>query len=331
MTPLRTEIEQSLWNGFEFTIERLFFEEEASPKKYDLDAVRKASRFATGGSPAMAAMNRRTPKGGSPARNSEGVREMSTSQNGAVGRILEIWRYPVKSMLGEKVTSSHVTERGLAGDRAYALLDTETGKVVSAKNPRRWPNMFEFHSAYPESPAASGAFPRARITCPDGESLSTYQPDIDSRLSAILGRPVRLEASSFTGASSEGYWPEWDWVEAPGATFQFPLPPGTFFDCAMVHLLTTATLAQLHELTPASRFAIPRFRPNLVIETPGEAHGFVERPSSRCVMTTLSQSDLPKDPQILRTLVQANAGNCGVYATVIKGGRIADGDEVAVR
>jgi uncharacterized protein YcbX len=55
-----------------------------------------------------------------------------------IGTVVSIWQYPVKSMLGEELDSSYVTERGLMGDRAYALIDKETGKVASAKSPRKW-------------------------------------------------------------------------------------------------------------------------------------------------------------------------------------------------
>src|SRR5262249_51629553 len=121
---------------------------------------------------------------------------------------------------------------------------------------------------------------------------------------------------------------------------------GTFFDCATVHLVTTATLDHLRGMSPASRFEVPRFRPNFVIELTDGSDGFVENgwvgrtltlggvqlridgPCPRCVMTTLSQGSLPKDPGVLRTAVQENRGHAGVYASVIRGGRIRRGDSV---
>ncbi len=127
----------------------------------------------------------------------------------------------------------------------------------------------------------------------------------------------------------------------------FTLPTGTFFDAAMVHVLTTSTLHQLQDDYPNGRFALQRFRPNLVVETMGQRTGFVENswigktlligdavclrvtgPCPRCVMTTLPQGDLPKDPGILRTALQRNQGNVGVYASVIQGGVIQAGDEI---
>ncbi len=129
----------------------------------------------------------------------------------------------------------------------------------------------------------------------------------------------------------------------------FELPAGTFFDCAPIHLITTATLERLAAIAPNPRFDVARFRPNFVIDCPDSPAGFIEndwvgrtlsigdevrmhviRPAARCVMTTLRQGDLPKDPDVLRTLVQNNQGNVGVYATVALGKTVRRGDGVMV-
>src|SRR5262249_27397635 len=118
---------------------------------------------------------------------------------------------------------------------------------------------------------------------------------------------------------------------------------------AVFHLVTTATIDRLAAASPTSRFAIPRLRPNVVVELPEETEGFPENewvghtlklgdevriqvmePCPRCVMTTLAQGDLPKDPNVLRTIVQQNQGNVGVLASVIHGGRIRVGDTLNV-
>jgi uncharacterized protein len=255
-----------------------------------------------------------------------------------------IGRYPVKSMMGEELNAVEVTEHGLLGDRALALVDAETGKVASAKNPRRWPNLFDFRASYVQPPRTGQALPNARITFPDGESLTTDQGDVEARLSSYVGRTVTLAHSPLTQATAEGYWPDHDWLADPDQTFEVSLPTGTFFDCALIHLVSTTTLDRLQSLTPGSRFEVPRFRPNFVIApvestidendwigktlTIGEARLRVERPCARCVMTTLAQGSLPKDPAILRTIVQKNAGSVGVYATVVSGGRVRRGDFV---
>jgi uncharacterized protein YcbX len=272
---------------------------------------------------------------------------MTTVRSDVRGGVIALWRYPVKSMMGEELNASDVTERGLLGDRAYALVDAETGKVVSAKNPRKWGNMFDFRAAFVEPPHDPGSLPPVRITLPDGEQITTDQADVDQRLTQSVGRPVRLATSVLENPVSEGYWPDHDWLPERDEVFEFPLPPGTFFDMAAVHVITTATIDRLRASTPQSRFEVRRFRPNLVIRASDESEWFVEnewigrtlalgseirlcvtRPCPRCVMTTLSQGDLPKDPGVLRAAVQHNQGNVGVYATVVRGGRVQRGDEV---
>src|SRR5262249_6606275 len=159
-----------------------------------------------------------------------------------------IRRYPVKSMLGEELNATVVTGRGLLGDRAFALIDVETGKVASAKNPRRWPTLFDFRAAYVEPPGDDLPLPPVRITSPDGATLPPARAAAAARLAAAVGRPVRLARTAAGAATAEGYWPDHDWLPQRDEVFDFPLPPGTFFDAATVHLVTTATLDQLRAL-----------------------------------------------------------------------------------
>jgi len=70
----------------------------------------------------------------------------------AVGTVVSLWRYPVKSMMGEELNACEVTERGLCGDRAYGLVDQETGKLASAKHPRKWGRLFDFRADFVEPP-----------------------------------------------------------------------------------------------------------------------------------------------------------------------------------
>jgi uncharacterized protein len=89
-----------------------------------------------------------------------------------VGEVEELWRYPVKSMLGKKLTTTDVTEKGLLGDRAYALRDTSDGKIATAKNPRKWPNLFDYEAALTGAATAGEKLPPALITLPDCTSIS---------------------------------------------------------------------------------------------------------------------------------------------------------------
>jgi uncharacterized protein YcbX len=254
-------------------------------------------------------------------------------------------------MRGEDLNAADVTERGLLGDRAYALIDAVEGKVVSAKNPKKWGAMFDCRADFVEPPA--GSIPPIRITLPDGWQVLSDQADASERLSAVLGRAVRLEMSSPPAPTLEEYWPDDAGLPRRDEVTSEAIPEGTFFDLALVHLLTTATLDQLRARAPQGRFEVRRFRPNIVLEVcDGEGRptaGFVENawigrtlaigpevrlgvtgPCPRCVMTTLPQSDLPRDPGILRAAVEHNGGNIGIYASVLRGGRIRRGDAVVI-
>ncbi len=265
-----------------------------------------------------------------------------------LGLLASLHRYPVKSMMGEGLDAAHVTLRGLFGDRSYALCDTETGKVVSAKNPRKWPNLFSYRAAYTSPPADGPDVPPVRVTLPDGSFAVSSTPDFAPTLSAALGRPVALLTIPPQDAKLEEYWPDMEGRANRDVVTDEAMPQGTFFDFAALHVLTTGTLDRLRELNPRSRFEPRRFRPNLVIDT-GDRTGFVENdwidkviaigsevriqvtgPCPRCVMTTLAQADLPKDPEILKTAAQHNEVRIGVYASVVQTGTIRVGDTLAV-
>lgn len=274
---------------------------------------------------------------------------MSSAPQIEVGSVVSLWRYPVKSMMGEELNAAEVTERGLLGDRAYALVDTSDGKAGTAKNPRTWPRLFDFRAAFVEPARPAAGIPAVRITLPDGAHVTNDRGDLNRTLSKALGREVTLRAAHHGAVHAEEYWPDMEGLDHRDTVTDFTLPEGTFFDVAMVHLLTTATLDRLRELYPQGRFEARRFRPNIVVQSLSGEKGFVENawightlvigttvrlnvtgPCGRCVMTTLAQGDLPKDPRILRTAAQQNRANVGVYAGVTQGGTIRRGDPVGL-
>ena len=277
-------------------------------------------------------------------------------------RIAALHRYPVKSMLGETVETVTVTGRGVVGDRAYALVDQESGKVASAKNPRRWRVLFACRAAYLDAPRTDDDPAPVRITLPDGTHVDTEDPRVHTVLSELVGRAVRLETRPPERAVLEQYRPHLDGIAddldetvTDGAVGV--VAPGTFFDAAPLHVLTTATLARLTALAPASRFTAARFRPNLVVDVGGES-GFVENgwvgrsmtfgagieasvflAAPRCVMTTLAQEALPRDLGVLQAIAAHNRfdipglgpSSCvGVYALVTSGGVARTADAVTV-
>jgi uncharacterized protein YcbX len=273
---------------------------------------------------------------------------MATPSADSIASIVSLRRYPVKSMQGEELNATLVTERGLLGDRRYALVDPRDGKIGSAKNPRKWPGLFDFQARYVEEPGGAAA-PIVQITLPDGTRVTDTQSSLNEALSRAVGRPVMLHAAPPERPTLEEYWPNLEGLPHRDAVTDESMPVGSFFDLAPVHLLTTATLNRLRELYPQGRFEARRFRPNLVIAPADGSAAFLENawvgrtlrlgaevrlkvtgPCPRCVMTTLEQADLPRDLGILRTAVQHNQGHVGVYATVVQGGTVRRGDSVSL-
>ena len=280
------------------------------------------------------------------------------------GTVAALWRYPVKSMLGEELDESLVTMRGLLGDRAYALVDKETGKLVSAKRPRLWERMFFCQAEFVREPAPED-MPPVRMRLHDGSSITTDDPSVERVLTRALGRPVTLSSAPPAKIGIEEEWldskgsvkygevtseREGETVVETPAAFA---APGTFFDLSTLHIVTTATLRELQEAYPDGQMSDRRFRPNIVVDTPNES-GFVENawsgrvlrigdevraqvmvPMIRCVMTTLGQPGLDRDPRILKTVARHNMVNVmqmgdlpcvGVAANVVQGGKIRCGD-----
>src|ERR1700746_2396232 len=102
---------------------------------------------------------------------------MSSATQIEIGSVVSLWRHPVKSMMGEELNASEVTKRGLLGDRAYALVDGSDGKVASAKNPRKWPHLFDCRAALADVPRTDA--PLVRITLPDGTVVDSEQHDVN--------------------------------------------------------------------------------------------------------------------------------------------------------
>lgn len=281
-----------------------------------------------------------------------------------MAEVRAIWRYPVKSMLGETLAEAEVTERGLLGDRAYGLIDLATGKLVSTKQPRRWGALTGCRARLLRSPRVAEPTSPAQVRLPDGTTLATDEPAFADRLGAWLGRAVDLATVAPPGVLRETLWPAIEGYSAEERVADVPIargaPPGTFFDHGVVHLISTATLDHLTALYPEGRFDVRRFRPNLLIETgPGETglveHGWVGRelrvgatlhlrvvdPCPRCVVTTLPWDGLPADPGILRTIARHSSApsatfapgvlfpaTAGVYAEPLQGGVVRPGDRV---
>jgi uncharacterized protein len=277
-----------------------------------------------------------------------------------VGTVAELWRFPVKSMRGEQLSEVAVTERGVLGDRAYALIDVDTARVVSAKSVKLFPGLLNCKAKFVEPPGQEGGSPAVQISLPDGQAVRSDSGDVDSVLSAYFRRNVSLRQSApedFTIRMLKEPIPvaiEMPWSRRNSGRHCLPLLGWSLrFPLA---LLTSSTLTRLSELQPQTRFDLRRFRMNIILKT--KRPGFVENDwvghalglgngaklnvallDPRCVMTTLAQDDLPQDTDVLRTLVRHNRVQlgelgqfpcAGVYAVVAAPGTVQTGDQVTL-
>jgi uncharacterized protein YcbX len=266
--------------------------------------------------------------------------DLTSSNKSAVGTIAALWRFPVKSMTGERLPELELTQAGVLGDRAYALIDADTGKVVSAKSIKLFPDVLRCKAEFVEAPKRGGDMPPVRITLSTGLSVRSDAGDVDKVLSEHFHRRVRLACVAPDDFTIDQYHPDIEGADPGGnrdtvvnqklgaALFATigapsPVPPGSFLDMFPVSVMTTSTLARFSELAPKSRFDERRFRMNVIIKT--HQPGFVENEwvglelaiggsvrlnvaqlDARCVMTTLAQEELPQDTEVLRTLVRHN-------------------------
>ena len=230
-----------------------------------------------------------------------------------VGRVAELWRYPVKSLAGERCDELAFDSRGAEGDRGFALYGAD-GKIGSGKTTRRFRRIERLlhYSASLEDRVPV-------IDFPDGSRLRASDPAVDPALSAGLGEPIAVR----------------------------PEHGVAHFDVAPVHLLSAASLRWLAaRLGDAKATDVRRFRPNILLEVSATrdrpeddwlGHTLLVGPSvrlhvadkaERCVMTTMSQHALDEDARILRSLAQLSDGCFGVYASVRSPGRVRVGNSV---
>lgn len=276
--------------------------------------------------------------------------------------VRELWRYPVKSMVGERVGSAPVGERGIHADRLWAVREVERGATTTA---RRLPALLQCSARYAEEPPADagpGNAAEAVITFPDGEELSTADPRAGALLTDLVGRKVelrplppetekaRFRAPLLTKSEIRHQFDLADDEELPDFSM-FPVhklaqlarnatPVGTYVDAYPLHLMTVGSLDAMRELTPEADFDVRRFRPNVVIDGSGEfdwcggrlsgpdAELEPEIPTVRCSVPVREQPGLPAQPDVMRTIKRHSDRCLGVYANVARAGRLSEGDEL---
>ena len=272
--------------------------------------------------------------------------------------VATIYRYPVKSMMGETLSEADIGEAGIPGDRSWAVRDEKRGGIRGGK---KIPQLMTL--------AAQSGTAAPLITAADGDSASASSERINDWLSGKLNHPVTLwpllpadQLDHYRRGAPDtedfeqelravfGRLPDEPLPDLAGfeELLEFESPPGTYFDAFPISIISQQSLNTMDQLEGESRFDVRRFRPNLLVDVPGSDHPFPEQAwvgktlaigsvtlkidttCPRCAMTTHGFDDLPQDPQIMRKMVANSEGNLGIYASVVKVGKVATGDSVSV-
>ena len=272
--------------------------------------------------------------------------------------VATIYRYPVKSMMGETLSEADIGEAGIPGDRGWAVRDEKRGGIRGGK---KIPQLMTL--------AAQSGTAAPLITAADGDSASASSERINDWLSGKLNHPVTLwpllpadQLDHYRRGAPDtedfeqelravfGRLPDEPLPDLAGfeELLEFESPPGTYFDAFPISIISQQSLNTMNQLEGESRFDVRRFRPNLLVDVPGSDHPFPEQAwvgktlaigsvtlkidttCPRCAMTTHGFDDLPQDPQIMRKMVANSEGNLGIYASVVKVGKVATGDSLSV-
>lgn len=225
------------------------------------------------------------------------------------GKVDSLWRYPVKSLIGEKLDSLSIDARGVSGDREYAVSNID-GKFGSGKDTRRFRRIDGLFSMSVKT-SGNGVL----IKFPDGVVLSDKDSSINDKLSQTLGQSVTL--------TKEGEI--------------------SHFDDGAIHILTTSSLSLLYKLLPESGIDSRRFRPNIIIDSQhhdqellgktikiGKAILKITHKTERCRMIAMGQPGLDNRPEILKLISKQFSLDFGVYAAVVSTGTLSAGERVEI-
>ena len=250
-------------------------------------------------------------------------------------RLVEIVRYPVKSLQGETLAGAKIELDGLRGDRCWGIRDETTGKILTG---RRAPQLLFAAAAL----APDGA---PLITLPTGVTCRGPGAETDAALSEWLHTPVRLVDSVAAPAARAEFFA--DATDDTSQALEWTMPTGRFVDSLPLLVLTTASLRTAATLYPGGDWQVRRFRPNLVVDVAGD--GWVEdmwcgrstvrigtvqlrpqQPCTRCTMVTRPQPGIDEDRDIFRTLARHHRAHFGAWTAVTTDGTVGVGDEVCV-
>lgn len=284
-----------------------------------------------------------------------------------IGRIRQLWRYPVKSMTGEALTEATVDRSGIIGDRKWAPMDSISGQLT---NCRVFPRLLTCAAYYEQVPEPGYAVSHAAIVLPDGRTIHTSDAFVDTTISAIAGHPLSLQAlqppsdvehyrireqmspkvmRKRMGLPPDYPIPDFSMYEPEmlQELQQFATPRGSYKDAYPLHILTSTALASLRSAAPGVDTDPRRFRPNILIETDDNT-GYPEHDWQgfelfigdailqcgpkvvRCCMPSLPQHDLTAEPEIGAVLRDDVKMYFGAYVHVRQPGRIRAGDDVVL-
>ncbi|WP_328356299.1 MOSC N-terminal beta barrel domain-containing protein [Mycobacterium sp. NBC_00419] len=281
------------------------------------------------------------------------------------GRIVSLWRYPVKSMAGERIATAQIGTLGLHADRTWAVRDVEHDTTTSAK---KLPGLLWCTARYAQPPTAEagpGHAPEVLIGLPDGREFSSSDPGVHRALSEYVDHDVELRSlppiserqqyrtpmatksdlRTIFGLADDEPLPDLSMfpVRKLAEITRYATPVGSYVDAYPVHILTTQSLAAMAALAPDSEFDVRRFRPTILVDAASDsAHpewdwcgGVLHGPHAdlapliptiRCVMPSHEQPELKQDRDITRAIAAHSRRCLGAYGDVVKPGAIAEGD-----
>lgn len=297
-------------------------------------------------------------------RPERGVRVTRLDSYGV--KVTQLWRYPVKSMIGETAEKVELNDLSVVGDRTWAARDLERGGIRGAKK----------IAALMQFAASDVGDGQVEISLPNGSTVRTTDPDIDERLSEALDHLVRLERlqppddaehyrrgapdsdnvitelRGVFGRVEDEPLPDFSAfpAELNKLLIEFESPPGAYYDAFPLMVMSEQALAALRAALPESRIDVRRFRPSIVIDadqapaaTPGHPEfdwagrkaqlgsAVIEFtiPCPRCIMVTRQVTEsIPQDRTVLRHVVRNLDQNVGIYATITEPGTIIQGDQL---
>jgi len=242
----------------------------------------------------------------------------------SVGVIKELWRYPVSSVTGEMLDKASISEKGMDGDRRYALVEVSTGIVAHPERDKRWQKAVYVRSRTAENGAVE-------VQVPDHPWLGVAQAELSVALTGFFEFEVEVRPYERSVREDD---------KQVFAVDRYDVSP--------VHLLTTASVDHLRQLHPAGNPDRRRFRPNIYVQAEADITGFAElnwinrpilmgsiagkviAPTKRCGFAIIAQEGLDNDPEILRNVMRFGGRHMGVYCRPHHGGMVQIGDVISL-